>query len=186
MNTYKLKFTILQQEILRLLCIKAGEQLTQRQIARFLHVSAAAVGKVLPQLVKEEYVRKKKQNNMNLSFVSLNRDKQEVLHWKRTENLRMLYERALVAYLKEEFPGATIVLFGSYARGDDVATSDIDIAVLGRKERKLNLERFEKQLERKIVVNYYPSLTGVHKELRENLCNGIVLSGGIQFDGNKK
>ena len=51
-NTPKLKLTNLQQEILRLLFLKAGTQLNQRQIANLLNVSAPAVLKALPRLEK--------------------------------------------------------------------------------------------------------------------------------------
>ncbi|PIN80603.1 hypothetical protein COV16_00550, partial [Candidatus Woesearchaeota archaeon CG10_big_fil_rev_8_21_14_0_10_34_8] len=83
--------------------------------------------------------------------------------------------------LEEEFPGATIILFGSFSRGDDTSASDIDIAIIGRKEKEINLEKFEKLLERKININSYSALKDVHKDLRENICNGIVLVGGIQL-----
>ena len=44
-NIYKLKLTNLQQEILRLMFVKAGALLNQRQIAKVLEVSQPAVMK---------------------------------------------------------------------------------------------------------------------------------------------
>ena len=49
-NICKLKLTSLQQEILRLLFIKTGIKLNQRQIANYLKVSQPAVMKALPGL----------------------------------------------------------------------------------------------------------------------------------------
>ena len=40
---------------------------------------------------------------------------------------------------------------------------------------------FEKILERKINISFYSSFEGIHKHLKENLCNGIVLFGGIRL-----
>ena len=100
---------------------------------------------------------------------------------KRAENLILMYEAQLSEFLEEELPGATIILFGSYSRGDDTISSDIDIAIIGRKKEPISLKNFERLLERKIILNFYPSLKEIHKELKENICNGIVLSGGIEL-----
>jgi len=43
------------------------------------------------------------------------------------------------------------------------------------------LEQFEKMLRRKIMINFYDSFKNIHKNLKENLFNGIVLSGGIKL-----
>jgi len=72
-------------------------------------------------------------------------------------------------------------LFGSYSRGDDLITSDIDIAIIGRKEKNTDLSEYEKKLERKIILNFYPSFSKIHKNLKENILNGDVLVGGIEL-----
>lgn len=181
MDIYKLKFTVLQLEIFRLLCVKAGERLNQRQIAKLLKVSPTAIAKSIPKLEKESLILKEKQKNINLILLMLNRNSKRAVQLKRSENLRLIYESGLNEFLEEELPGATIILFGSYSRGDDTSSSDIDIAVIGRKEKEIRLENFEKLLERKIILNFYPSLKGIYKELKENICNGIVLSGGMEL-----
>ena len=181
MDTYKVKFTILQMKIFRLLCVKAGAKLNQRQIAKLLKVSPTAIANSVSKLENEGLILKEKQKNMNLNLIMLNRNNKKVMQLKRVENLRLLYESGLEEFMEEELPGATIILFGSYSRGDDTASSDIDIAVIGRKEKEIKLENFEKSLERKIIINFYPSLKEIHKELKENLCNGIVLSGGVEL-----
>ena len=117
---------------------------------------------------------------MNLNLISLNRNVKKTMQIKRTENLKLIYESGLNKVLDEELPWATIILFGSYSRGDDTISSDIDIAILRRKEKNIHLEVFEKMLERKINLNFYNSLREVHKDLRENICNGIVLSGQLE------
>ena len=56
-NLYKLKLTNLQQDILRLLFIKAGNSLNQRRIANLLEVSPPAVMKAIPRLEKENLIK---------------------------------------------------------------------------------------------------------------------------------
>ncbi len=180
-DIYKLKFTILQLEILRFLFVKAGATFNARGVARPLKVSQTAISKALPLLETKGFVKVEKDKESGRWSIGLNRDNPEVIALKRAENLKMLYESGAVPFLENELPGATIVLFGSYSRGDDTLTSDMDIAVIGRKEKNIDLAQFERRLERKIVLNFYPSLGEIHKELKENLCNGIVLVGGIEL-----
>lgn len=181
MNTYKLNFTRLQNGIFRLLCIRAGTSLNQREIARMLKVSPTAVAKALPALEKEGIIRLEKGKNINLNSVVLDRESEKSVFFKRVENLKMLYECGFIKFLYAKFPGSAILLFGSYSRGEDTIKSDIDIAVIGSKDRAVSLEEFEKRLERAINLNFYDSLKTMEKNLRDNILNGIVLAGGIEL-----
>ena len=181
MDTYKLKFTKLQNEIFRLLCIKVGKPLNQRKISKLLKVSPTAVGKAIKLLENNELIRIDKSKEMNLNLISLNRDNTKAVSLKRVENLKMIYELGLFDFLEEKFPGCTIILFGSYSRGEDTIKSDIDIAIIGSKEKELDLEKFEKKLKRTISLHHYKLFKEINKDLKENLFNGIVFSGGIEL-----
>jgi len=180
-NIYKLKLTNLQQEILRLLFVKAGVSLNQRRIAKILGVTQPAVMKALPGLEKEGIINIKQDKESKRWSIELNRDNHKAMQLKRVDNLKQIYESGLADFLEKEFAGATIILFGSYSRGDDTTTSDIDIAVIGRKEKQHDSSVFEKLLERKININFYESWKKIHKHLKENLCNGILLTGGVEL-----
>ena len=145
-NIYKLKLTNLQQEILRLLFIKAGVPLNQRQIANLLEVSPPAVMKALPGLEKESLIKISQDKETKRWSIELNRDNRKVMQLKRADNLRLVYETGLSDFLEKEFAGAAIILFGSYSRGEDIINSDIDIAVIGRKAKQANLEKYEKDI----------------------------------------
>ena len=187
MDMYQLKWTRLQGEIFRLFCIKAGQVLNLRAVAKALNVTPTAVSNALVELEKEEILKIQKSKTMNLLSIELNRDNPKTIHLKRTENLKLIYESGLSDFLYNEFPGCTIVLFGSYSRGEDILTeteethSDIDIAIIGRKEKEINVAVFNKLLERKIHINFYESWQKIHTHLKENILNGIVLSGGIEL-----
>ncbi len=179
-NIYKLKLTILQQEILRFLFVKAGKAFNARQIALALGVSQPAVGKALPLLEKEGLIQIKKEAGR--FSIELNRDNPAVIGLKRADNLKQLYESGLVQFLYDQLPGAAVILFGSYALGEDTVTSDIDLAVIGIKEKPMDLTAFETLLERDILINYYSSLSLLDKPLLHNLFNGIVLKGNIDYE----
>jgi predicted nucleotidyltransferase len=179
MDMYKLKFTRLQNEIFRFLCIKTGKSLNQRAIAKSLKVSPTAISKSLMSLKKYNIIEINKEENINLTNIELNRNNEKVIELKRTENLKMIYESGLSNFLEEKFPGCAIILFGSYSFGEDSIESDIDIAIINGKEKTLELNKFEKLLEREIRINYYKDIKSIHKNLRSNILNGIVLSGRI-------
>jgi len=180
-NLYKLQLTSLQQEILRVMFVKSGNLLNQRQIANILDVTQPAVKKAIPGLEKEGYITVKKDKLTKRWSIELNKDNPRAMQLKRIDNLKQLYESGLASHIEEEFAGGTIILFGSYSRGDDIFNSDIDIAVVGRKDKIVKLSKFEKMMERKININFYQSFKDIHKNLLDNICNGIVLSGGIEL-----
>ena len=181
MEIYKEKFTSLQKEILRFFFIKSGESFNQRQIALNLNVSPTAIAKSLPALEKESLIKLIKKEGDNRILVELNKDNPLVFNLKRAENLKMLYESGLAKYLSDNFAFTTIILFGSYSLGEDIETSDIDLAIIGSKEKKLNLEKFEKLLQRKISINFYDNLKDIENNLKSNILNGITLKGGINL-----
>lgn len=181
MDTYKLNFTRLQSEIFRFLCIKAETSLNQREMAKMLKVSPTAIAKSIKKLEKENLIRIKRSKTMNLTSIELNRNNQKTISLKRIENLRLIYEFELDEFLEEKFPGSTIILFGSYSQGEDTEKSDIDIAVIGSKEKELNLTKFSKLLERPIFIHYYKDFNKIDKNLKSNILNGIVLQGAIEL-----
>src|SRR3989344_1605749 len=133
---HRIKWTKLQSDIFRFLCIRAGQSLNLRGLAKALRVSPTAVSKSIVELEKEKFVKIIRSKTMNLFSIAFNRDNHKALEMKRVENLKMLYESGLSDALFDAFPGCAIVLFGSYSRGEDVWTisdddetiSDIDIA----------------------------------------------------------
>ncbi|MEK6959956.1 MAG: nucleotidyltransferase domain-containing protein [Nanoarchaeota archaeon] len=177
MDTYKVKWTLLGQEIFSLLCKRAGEKMSQREIAKILAVSPTAVGDSIKQLKNGDLIKIEKAKTVN--FISFNRDGQIAMDLKRVENLKNIYTSGLSDYLEEELAGSTIILFGSYSKGEDTNTSDIDIAVIERKDKTLDLGRYEKILNRKINVNFYDSWKKIHENLKNNILNGILLHGCV-------
>ena len=155
------------------------KEFNQLALADALGVSSTAISKSLKRLVKEGLIVLDKEK-WQIS-ISLNRGNPAVIGLKRAENLRMLYDSGLCMFLFDSFPGATLVVFGSYSFGEDVSSSDIDIAVIGSSEKDTSLDAFEKILHRKIVLQFYPSLGKIHKYLKDNILNGILIKGGFEI-----
>ncbi len=179
MDINKIDFTRLELEVLSYLCIKAGTKLSQREIAIALGVSPTAVANSvrnlkIKNLVKIEVVK-------TINFTSLNRENPKAIFLKKVENQKQLYISGLQDFLEEQLAGATIILFGSYAKGEDTINSDIDIAVIGRKEKSINTKFYEKTLKRHININFYDFWKDIHKHLRNNILNGVVLCGSVDL-----
>ena len=179
MDTYTINFTILELEIFSFLSIKAGERLSQREIAKALKVSPTAVSNAVKNLAEKNLITMEKTKTIN--FISFNRDNPKAIELKRVENLKQIYLSGLSDFLEEKLAGSTIIVFGSFSRGEDTKTSDIDIAVIRRKDKLLPLELYEKALNRKINVNFYDSWKEINKHLKNNILNGVILHGGVEL-----
>ncbi len=101
-------------------------------------------------------------------------------------NLTMVYESGLVEEVHKVIESPrSIILFGSYKKGDDTENSDIDIAVeiIGDEEAKIiNLGVIGTIGYRKnVAVNLYVfSRKKVDINLFSNIVNGIVLEGFLE------
>ena len=179
MDIYKLKWTTLQAEIFSLMCLRAGEKLSQREIAKILKVSPTAVSNSIKKLKDSNLITLEKTKTIN--FISFNRDEPKAMELKRVENLKNIYLSGLSDYLKVELAGSAIILFGSYSIGEDTNISDIDIAAIERKDKLVHLEEYEKALNRKINVNFYNSWKNIQVHLKNNILNGILLQGSIEL-----
>ena len=180
-NIYKPKLTILQQRIFRLLCMRTGIFLNAHRISQVLQVSQAGVSKALPLLEKEGLITVSKDADSKRLAITLNREYHHTVWLKRVDNLNQVYESGLVQFFFDSYSNATVILFGSYASGEDNFSSDIDIALLGVTDKNIDLTKFNTLLERTIHINYYLSLKKLNNPLLSNLCNGIILKGAIEL-----
>lgn len=101
-------------------------------------------------------------------------------------NLMMMHESGIIEEIHKliENPRA-IILFGSYRKGDDDETSDIDIAVevLGNEEVKIMELGILPQLgyRKNVIVNLHIfSRNKIDLNLFSNIANGIVLEGFLE------
>ena len=147
-----------------------------REISRTIRISPPRVSTLVNTLVKEGYLVREK--TRVLDYVSANADADAFKRKKMLCNIEMLYESGFIKALLELSPEA-IVVFGSYARGEDIEKSDIDIALIGTKD-DIDASRFEKKLERSISIHHI-ELKSAPKELKNSIANGVVLEGYLKI-----
>ena len=170
-----MKNTDTRERVLKLLFNYPLRGFHVREISRLLKISPPAISKAIKQLEKENLISISKKF---LYEIKANLENQEFRNMKRVHNLKSIYDSGLFSYLKESSPLGAIILFGSYSRGDDTEKSDIDIAIEG-KDKKLILEEYEKKLNRRINIEFI-EFRNISKELKDNIINGIILSGYIK------
>lgn len=145
-----------------------------REISRILKISPPAVSNAIKSLAKEKLIEIERKFALEITANRTDKFTQN----KRVHNLKSIYSSGLYDYLKDNFSLSTIILFGSYSKGEDIERSDIDIAILA-KEKSLKLEEFEKKLNREINVEFL-DLKKASKELKDIIINGIRLQGYIE------
>lgn len=145
-----------------------------RELERLTGLSLPGVRKIVLDLEKEGLLMSKKEKMVKNFYASRN---EKFVHLKRSYNLYEIFSSGLLSFLKSKYhePEA-IVLFGSYSKGEDTSQSDIDIAVITQQHQNLQLDTFEKELARKIMI-YETTIGKAEKEFLKTLINGILLSG---------
>jgi predicted nucleotidyltransferase len=150
-----------------------------REIARKLNKSPATISKYLKNYEKQGILISKEKFN-HLLFKA-NTESIKFKQLKLSYNLNKIYESGLIDFLIKEFnhPNA-IILFGSFAKAENIKTSDIDIFIVSSRKKELNLEKYEKKLGYNVqlfVEKDIKKLKEKNKELLNNIINGITLYG---------
>jgi len=150
-----------------------------RQIEREVKISFPSVVRYGKELEKEGIL--KSTVAPGITLYSADRSSAQFLLDKKLYNLRSLFLVGLLDFLIRELSNPPIVLFGSYAKGEDVEKSDIDLYIETANEKELELGKFENKLQRKIQLFRYKDINKVkNKDLANNIINGVTLNGFIE------
>ncbi len=116
------------------------------------------------------------------SNVKANLESESYFNIKQIMNLYRLRECSLIEYLRDALNAKAIVLFGSYAKGEDIEDSDIDLLLLTNTDSRkpISLEHYERKLKRKISLHILKSLDKSSSEFKNSVANGIVLYGYVK------
>jgi predicted nucleotidyltransferase len=152
-------------------------KLRVRQIERELNLPLPSVIRYIKELNQEQIL--KAEMIAKIRLYSADRSSDVFLTEKRLYNIKTL--TPVVNFLIDKYNNPTIVLFGSYSRGEDTEDSDIDLFIETPIKKQENLEKFEKKLNRKIQLFKYRRITSIkNKNLINNILNGITLNGFVE------
>lgn len=151
-----------------------------KEISRKVGIAHTSIRKNLILLEKKGFIEKRTEKRGTRKFPLFKAKREKLFQReKKVSNLQNILDSNLISFLEKECSPRCIVLFGSYARGEDTEESDIDL-FLETKAEKLNLEQFERKLGRKIELHFKEKFQSYPPELKNNLINGIVLSGFLE------
>lgn len=164
-------------KVLKLFLDSPTENFRLREIARLVKISPPSVIIYLKEFEKEGLVNK--QTKRDIPFYSAIRDNPQFILNKKISIIFELNKSGLIDYLWDNLSPESIVLYGSFAKGEAVENSDIDL-YLESKEKAIDLTKFEKILNKKIHLLFKKPLKELSNELKNNIINGIILKGYLK------
>lgn len=125
------------------------------------------------------YEHKEKKGSRLYPLYKAKQDTKRFRDYKKLYNFSELIDSGLIDYIKDTLTPKSIVLFGSYQRGEDTEDSDIDLFVEAS-NREISLSRFEKRLKRKIQLHFKKNFGEYPPDLKNNIINGTLLEGYLE------
>ncbi len=172
------------QRVLEILMHYPEQEFSLSDLAKEARVAKPHIGKILKELEQLGLITITKLTK--IWRIKANQQKLQFMRSKIVYNLNFVYQSGLVEFLNDHFNNPkAIVLFGSFRHGEDISTSDIDIAIeteetqeyqtLGLKE----LVEFEKMIKRHIQIHLF-NRKDIDSHVFNNIANGIVLMGFLE------
>ncbi len=168
----------IKQAIKEYFFIYPTAKLRVREIERTLKLPLPSVIRYCRELENEGILALHKIGSV--TFYTASRSETYLVE-KKFYNLRQLYESGLINHLKIELSNPAIILFGSYAKGEDTENSDIDLYIETHSKKQPNLEKFKKILQREIQIFQHKNIQEISNlHLANNIINGITLNNHIE------
>ena len=146
-----------------------------REIGRRIKLAQTSVRNHIRDLERKKLIVIKSAKPFN-GFVA-NRENEEFLFYKQAYNFYSLLE--LKKTIVNALHPKAIIVFGSYSRGEDIEKSDIDILVITKIKKEVEIKNIEKKMDRKINLIFKESLEKLEEPIKDNVLNGWVIYGWI-------
>lgn len=154
-----------------------------RELARKVELSIFSLKNAVDDLVEEGLLLERREGRLRYLKANM-----ENLFFKRLKiafNVKKILDSGIVNYLKETTPAtSSVVLFGSWTKGEDDRKSDIDILLIGQKPKRINVSDFEIELGRKVELTILRWSEWRKKAKEDRAFYLEVITNGIVFYGN--
>ncbi len=172
-----------RQRVLEVLFNYPEKEFSLSDLAKVAGIAKPNIGSILKELEDIEFITITKLSK--IWRIKANQENWNFMKSKIIYNLNFIYQSGLVEFLNDYYKNPkAIILFGSFRRGEDLSTSDIDIAVgVDEKDYRTEvlreLSEFEKIIKRKIQIHLFNrEYTDIH--VFNNIANGVVLMGFLE------
>ncbi len=150
-----------------------------RELGRQTNLDTKTVMKYLKDFVNKGLILKKVQRSKFPKYEA-NRLSKTYKIMKSNVLMNKIAQTGLFDFLEQEFKSRAVVVFGSVQKGTYLKNSDVDIFIQ-YKERKMELNSFERKLGRDIQILFEENLNNLTEGLRNNIINGNTISGALQL-----
>lgn len=156
-----------------------SSKLRVRELERLLKIPLPSTIRYVKELIEKQILTKAQTGNV--VFYTSNRTSKTFLLEKKLFNLKSLYECGLIEQLITELSNPTIIVFGSYSKGEDLEDGDVDLYVETSSKKEIKLDKFEKIFGRKIQIFKHKNIKEIkNQHLANNIINGINLNGFLE------
>ena len=180
----KLLVETARQRVVEVIYRYPDKEFSLSELAKEAGVAKAHIGKILDELYKIEFIEIVKLSK--IWRIKANQRSWVFVKSKIIYNLNFVYQSGLVEFLDEHFNHPkSIILFGSFRKGDDLSASDIDIAIETDEAEDYStvylkeLSEFESTINRKIQLHLF-NKKNIDLNIFNNIANGIVLFGFLE------
>lgn len=147
-----------------------------REYARLKKTTPPTASKLLAYYHDEGLINK--EHDRNYIFYSANNENPLFIQLSRAYWNVCLEKAGLKDYLEKELISPLVILFGSFSKAEIKKDSDIDLAVFTASQSIMNLEHFEKKLNRKIHLFRFRNRDDIKNPgLLNNILKGVILTG---------
>ncbi len=148
-----------------------------REYSRLMKITPPTASKLLKEFEKEDLLKRR----ISRGFMLFRANRESSL----LKDLSKIYWKSklknVIEYINLKLYEPTIILFGSLIKLETKKDSDIDLAVFTNLKKDINLEKFEKNFNRKIQLFKFKSISNINsKELKMNILNSSIIQGVIK------
>ena len=150
-------------------------------ISKKTKIAHTSIKNNLNNLIKEELIIEEieKKGKRKYPIYRANFNNKFFRNMKILNNILLIIESGLVDFLVDSLAPKSIILFGSFRKGEDTEDSDIDLFI-ECDEENIDINKYAKILNKDIQLHFKKNFDEYPKELKNNIVNGIVLSGYIE------
>ena len=151
-----------------------------REYAREIKVRPPTASAILSGLEKDGLLTSQKTRGFKLYCAKI--DDSRFVDLLKFFNIAKIKQSGLLDYLDKYYLKPTVILFGSFAKGENVPESDIDLCVISEKTSLPDLKNFEKRLGHIIQIFAIKKLSDLkNTHLIQNIINGTILQGALKW-----
>lgn len=160
-------------KVLKIFLYNPTSSFRLRELSRKVGLAPLSLSNYLKEFEKEGLI--KINIKENIKFYTAQRENINFSRYQKLSIQYELYDSGIIDKIWNETNPEAIILYGSYAKGEAIENSDIDIFIIGL-EKKINLSEYIKKIGKEMHL-IFQLKDKIPNELKNSLVNGIIMKG---------